>query len=162
MFSVLFVCTGNTCRSPMAAAMLENLLPERVAGKVRIESAGISAATGQPASEGAMKVTGKRGMDLSGHSSRRLTEELVENADLILVMQEMHLREVRRLCPKRVEHTLLLTELGKIPGGDRSGIADPFGGPDDVYEECFAQIEKNLQRGMEFLLELINTEEGQR
>jgi protein-tyrosine phosphatase len=159
VFNVLFVCTGNTCRSPMAAGILEHLLPEEMRERVEVYSAGISAGDGYSASDGAARVSRKRGIDLSGHSSRRLTRELIERSDLVLGMQDLHLEEVRRLCPARVEYALLLTELGGNSTDRTDGIADPFGGSDEVYEQCFVQIEENVETGMEFLIELVNDKE---
>ncbi|KPJ59924.1 MAG: hypothetical protein AMJ46_09125 [Latescibacteria bacterium DG_63] len=159
-FTVLFVCTGNTCRSPMAVGILECLLPDQLKGRLRIESAGISVGTGQGASDGAVRVSSTRGIDLSGHVSRRLTRELIQKADLVVVMQQIHLKEVRRLCPERMEHVLLITELGKKGEMGSDGIPDPFGGPEEVYNDCFAQIGENLEAGMEFMIELVKAKEG--
>jgi protein-tyrosine-phosphatase len=156
------VCTGNTCRSPLAAGALERLLPRKLAKKVNIESAGVCAQEGGPASRNAIEVSKRRGIDITGHTSKRLTRELIETADLILVMQKMHLEAVRELCSSRTEHTLLLTELEGSPGADTTEIADPCGGSEEVYEQCFTQIERSLEKGMKFLLELVNSKEGSR
>ncbi|MCX5801182.1 MAG: low molecular weight protein arginine phosphatase [Candidatus Eisenbacteria bacterium] len=160
MFTILLVCTGNTCRSPMAAGLLERLIPRTLAKSVRIESAGVDAQNGGPASRNAIEVSKRRGIDVSGHFSRRLTREIVEAADLILVMQKMHFDEVREICPSRAEHTLLLTELHKDPSADAKEIADPCGGSEEVYERCFSQIQTSLEKGMKFLLELVKSKEG--
>ena len=162
MFKILLVCTGNTCRSPMAAGLLKTLLPRKLAEKVKIESAGVCAHDGVSASRNAIEVTRKRGIDISGHTSKRLTRKLVEAADLILVMQKMHMDEVRELCPSRSEHTLLLAELEGNPGSDEMEIADPCGGSEEVYEQCFTKIHRSLDKGMKFLLELVNSKEGSR
>jgi protein-tyrosine-phosphatase len=156
------VCTGNTCRSPMAAGILGGLLPKRLARKVNIESAGVCAQDGMPASRNAIEVSRKRGIDISGHTSKRLTRKLIEAADLVLVMQRIHLDEVRELCPTRTEHTLLLAELEGSAGSDALEIADPCGGSEEVYEHCFTRIQRNLEKGMKFLLELVNSKEGSR
>src|SRR5437879_4265595 len=86
---VLFVCTGNICRSPLAASLLERALKERGL-EVTVTSAGTGAWDGAPASEGAYLVGLERGLDLSGHRARLLTRELVERADLILTMARHH------------------------------------------------------------------------
>ena len=162
LFNILLVCTGNTCRSPMAAGVLEGLIPRKLARKVRIESAGVGAQEGGFASSNAIEVSKRRGIDISGHTSKRLTRELLEAADLILVMQKLHMEEVRKLCPSRTEHTLLLTELEGNPGADTQEIADPCGGSEDVYEQCLTQIQRSLEKGIGFLVELIKSKEGSR
>jgi protein-tyrosine-phosphatase len=146
----------------MAAGLLETLLPRKIVNKVKIESAGVSAQDGMSASRNAIEVAKKRGIDIEGHTSKRLTRSLVETADLILVMQKMHLDEVRNLCPSRSEHTLLLAELEGNPGSDEMEIADPCGGSEEVYEQCFTRIKRSLDKGMTFLLELVNSKEGSR
>src|SRR5438552_189266 len=93
---VLFVCTGNICRSPLAASLLERALKERGL-EVTVTSAGTGAWDGAPASEGAYLVGLERGLDLSGHRARLLTRELVERADLILTMARHHRARVDEL-----------------------------------------------------------------
>lgn len=143
----------------MAAGMLESLLPSKISKVVKIVSAGVNSDFGAPASKNAIEVSKMRGIDLSEHKSRRLTRELVQSADLILVMQKMHMDEVRRLCPGRAEHTLLLAELDQDPGAEEKEIADPCGGSVEVYEQCFGQIETSLKKGMGFLIGLIEQKE---
>ncbi|UCF77667.1 MAG: low molecular weight protein arginine phosphatase [Candidatus Eiseniibacteriota bacterium] len=144
----------------MAVGILEHLLPQELKGRVEATSAGVAAAAGEPASRNAVLVSKRQGIDISGHLSRRLAPELIEKADLTLVMQESHLAEVKRLSPERVEHALLLTEFGDCPGGSRCDIPDPVGRSEEVYEECFAQIESNLKRGIQFLAELVENKEA--
>src|SRR2546426_12389755 len=93
---VLFVCTGNICRSPLAASLLERALKERGI-EATVTSAGTGAWDGAPASEGAYLVALERGLDLSNHRARLLTRELVEEADLILTMARHHRARVDEL-----------------------------------------------------------------
>ncbi|MHB1299177.1 MAG: arsenate reductase/protein-tyrosine-phosphatase family protein, partial [Gemmatimonadaceae bacterium] len=87
---VLFVCTGNTCRSPMAESVATRMAAERALGDVTFSSAGTSAWDGAPASDGALLVAMERGLDLSQHRARMLSRELVAESDLILVMSPHH------------------------------------------------------------------------
>src|SRR5438445_1417831 len=87
---ILLVCTGNICRSPLAAALLERALVERGIEGLAVASAGTGAWDGAPVSEGAYLVGLERGLDLSGHRARLLTRELVDGADLILTMARHH------------------------------------------------------------------------
>src|SRR6266704_5323123 len=93
---ILLVCTGNICRSPLAAALLERALVERGIEGIAVASAGTGAWDGAPVSEGAYLVGLERGLDLSGHRARLLTRELVQAADLILTMARHHRARVDR------------------------------------------------------------------
>src|SRR3989440_719266 len=134
---VLFVCTGNICRSPLAAALLERALKERGLD-VNVTSAGTGAWDGAPASEGAYLVGLERGLDLSGHRARLLTRELVEQADLILTMARHHRARVDELGGEG-----RVFVLGEYAGrqGDEAEVSDPFGGDLDVYRETCIELE---------------------
>src|SRR2546425_7069143 len=96
---ILLVCTGNICRSPLAAALLERALVERGIEGIAVASAGTGAWDGAPVSEGAYLVGLERGLDLSGHRARLLTRELVDGANLILTMRsEEHTSELQSLA----------------------------------------------------------------
>ena len=94
------VCTGNICRSPLAAALLERALAGRGSEGLAVSSAGTGAWDGAPVSEGAYLVGLERGLDLSGHRARLLTRELVESADLVLTMARHHRARVDELAAK--------------------------------------------------------------
>ncbi len=103
---LLLICSGNTCRSPMAAAILDDLLRrEGLAAAYRVDSAGTSAIAGQPASPEALQVMAERGLDLSGHASKPISPELAEKARLILTMTRPHRDVVTRLCPAAADRT---------------------------------------------------------
>ena len=135
--NVLFVCTGNICRSPLAASLLERALKERGL-EVTVTSAGTGAWDGAPASEGAYLVGLERGLDLSGHRARLLSRELVEQADLILTMARHHRARVDELGGEGRVHVL-----GEYAGreGDDVEVSDPFGGDLEVYRDTCVELE---------------------
>ena len=134
---VLFVCTGNICRSPLAAALLERALEARGLA-VGVASAGTGAWDGAPASEGAYLVGLERGLDLSGHRARLLSRELVERADLILTMARHHRARVDELGGEG-----RVFVLGEYAGraGDDAEVSDPFGGDLGVYRDTCVELE---------------------
>jgi len=124
---VLVVCTGNTCRSPMAAGWLN----QKLAGKGWVaESAGVAAHPGGSASPEAIEVMREIGVDISTHRTRALSRDLVEGARVILAMTEGHGREVSRRFPESAGKVFLVKSFGAEPARD---VADPFGLSADAY-----------------------------
>jgi protein-tyrosine phosphatase len=144
--NILFVCSGNTCRSPMAAALCRKLIAERLgcsveeleAQGVRVMSAGANTSGGGPASPGAIEAMSKRGVNLGPHWARELDLETIHQADYIFVMTPAHAQAVASLAPHAAAKTKLL-------GGDEE-ITDPFGGPASAYESCADRIELALHQ----------------
>jgi tRNA threonylcarbamoyl adenosine modification protein (Sua5/YciO/YrdC/YwlC family) len=143
---IVLVCTGNTCRSPMAETLLRERLRDRLGSEdaVRVLSAGVAAGVGSGASPQAVEVMGKRELDLTGHSSRPLDESVVNVADLILTMTRGHRAAILAAWPDKHDlvHTL------RRDGGD---ISDPVGMPVEIYQSCAEQIDSELAAWIEAL-----------
>jgi protein-tyrosine-phosphatase len=143
---ILFVCTGNTCRSPLAEALGRRVADERGLTDLAIGSAGTSAAEGQPASDGALLVGIERQLDVAEHRARQLTRELVDAADLILVMGPHHLDRVEALGG--TGKAFLLTDYASR-GASRRTVADPFGGGLECYRATADELDDEIRRAIE-------------
>lgn len=137
MKKILFVCSGNTCRSPLAEAIAKNILPGRLDFRVDISSAGASALEGSPASQYSIEVGQAHALDLSSHRARLLTPALIGGADLVVTMGARHREIVGTLDPEALDYTFLLTNFSDHHFGD---IPDPIGGGLEVYERTYQLI----------------------
>ena len=150
MRSVLFVCSGNTCRSPMAEAIMADLIEDHpTLGGLEVRSAGTFACEGARMSEYAEKALQELGIKPRRHRASPLTPELLDNSDLILTMQEQHLEEINALSPDSQDkaHTLKGYVEG-VSGFDASGdydIPDPYFQPLEVYVECAQDLKSCIE-----------------
>lgn len=148
---VLLVCTGNSCRSVIAKGLLKKMLGDRK--DVMVLSAGVAALPGFRPTQETIEVMAKHGVDVSSHLSQRLTNEMVEEADLILVMERGHREEILRRVPHAKKKVYLLREYADAtPGAAKEiDIPDPIAKPMEVYESCFQIIQEAVVKMVERL-----------
>ena len=136
---ITFICTGNTCRSPMAEGIARNIIAQEYPDSgVTVSSAGTGAFGGDAASQHSIDVCREIGVDISGHRSQCLNPEILEKTDLFAVMTGNHAAFLRR-CGVPSDH---IAVLGNIP--------DPYGGSEEIYRRCrdriYTEVQKLLRR----------------
>lgn len=144
---VLFVCTGNTCRSPLAAAVAQAWLDRQGIAAVAV-SAGIGAEDDAPASAGAREVAREAGLDLETHRAQLLTRPQVLAADLVLTMGSRHRDFIGVLAPEAGSRVHPLRDYAS-GGGDTRDIEDPFGGGRTVYRQTLRELQPLVERALQ-------------
>ena len=153
-FHVLMVCTGNTCRSPIAEGILRSMLRQRGENGITVSSAGISGLNNHPAAQYAIEAALHWDVDISDHRARSIDREMIKRADLILAMSSEHVEYILRLDPGAAGRTYLIKAFPKPYSPGQEGVDDPIGGLLDQYNKTFLELDEALRRAEGEILRL--------
>lgn len=151
MAHILFICTANICRSPMAEAIFRDKAQKRGFTDWQVSSAGTWATVERGASRNGVIVMAKRGLDISQHRARMVTGEMLADSDLVLCMERGHAEALRAEFPTQATKIYLLSEMT----GRRFDIADPYTSPVEEYEHTANEISQLLEQGWPRILSLV-------
>jgi protein-tyrosine-phosphatase len=160
--TILFICTGNTCRSAMAEGIFKKILKERTEddSKFNVLSAGISALPGMSPTPEAIKVMTEQGVDISRHIATQVKEDLVKKADLILVMSNTHKDYIKTKFIFTQDKIYLLKEFARIgefkslqKTDENYEVVDPLGRPIEFYRIVARELEENIEKILDKILE---------
>ena len=146
IFRVLFVCTGNTCRSPMAHGILRKMAEEERLDYMDVESAGIGTYDGYPPSTFAYQTALRDNVDISDIHSTQLTPELMKEADIVIAMAMNHCDRMYSLYPENFHKVYMLKAFPDKEADDSLSVADPIGLDMKFYKKTYAEIKQELQR----------------
>lgn len=151
--SILFVCTGNSCRSVMAEGILKKRLRELGKDDIHVYSAGTKATDWFPPMAETTQVMKESGVEIDDFRSKKLTDSMIRNADLILTMERAHKEDIIERVPEAAHKTYVLREFGYSGKTYPEGIdiPDPIGRPIKDYKRCLAILEKEIERIVKIL-----------
>ena len=138
---ILFLCTGNICRSPLAEGILKHRLKQNGVDSVTAASAGVYGLSGRPAAEYGVEVAARHGVDISDHVARLVTREMLDEADLVVCAERKHIIEVGAVPSDPDSKYHLLSDFGP-PEEHGLDIDDPYGGPINLYVIAYEPIEE--------------------
>ncbi|MCL4803064.1 MAG: low molecular weight phosphotyrosine protein phosphatase [Anaerolineae bacterium] len=150
MPNVLIICTANICRSPVAAAMLQDRLRKRGLANWTVRSAGTWAIVARGASRYSIDVSRRGGLDISNHRARMVDEDQMNQADLVLTMEVGHAEALRAEFPKQAHKVYMLTEMT----GHAYNVPDPYGGPLEGYEQMYDSLGELIDGGLDRIIDL--------
>lgn len=137
--NVIFVCTGNTCRSPVAEGLFKKLLKDK--DNINVTSRGIAACEGEFASANSIKAASELGVDISNHRAHMLTVDDIREANYIFTMTESHATAIKKSLPQYSDIIFSIKEFAKC-----DDISDPYGGDIEMYRKCSLQIFDSVKK----------------
>ena len=156
-FHILMVCTGNTCRSPMAEGILKSILDHRGEDGITVSSAGISGLNNYPATKYAVEAARHWGVDISAHRAQSLSGDIIKSADLILAMSPEHVEYILRVDSSADKKTFLIKAFPRPYSPAQEGVDDPIGGLLDQYNRAFLELDDVIRRALTEILKMANS-----
>lgn len=158
MAHILVICTANICRSPVAESLLRDRLAKRGLADWSVSSAGTWALVKRGASENSVIVAREYGLDISDHMARMVEEQYLNEADLVLCMEEGHAEALRAEFPAQAAKVFMITEMG----GRAYSVHDPYGEPLIAYQRMAAELAGIIDGGLDRIIELAQENNARR